>query len=141
MNVKREECRQVLMRRMTPGPDHGAWQPLSTGGFTVVCASQLEASELIFMVGGQHFPRPAGLIHDDDHDEERYLEWLLKHHFKVVHLHGEAGPFDEEGICRKRRQVRFPTFIRGWVPGVTDLVQEGTPELIASALDFKWKGR
>lgn len=141
LRVKRGECRYVSMRRMTPGPEHGRWEPISTGGFKVVCPSKLEACELIFLVGGKHFPRPASLIRNDDHDDDRYLDWLLEHYFRIENCRGEVGPFDEEGVCHRHGQVMFWAFLRGWKPGARDYAPGAAGSLIAPALTWAWENR
>jgi len=141
LRVSKGECRIVYMRRMSPGPNHGKWEPISTGGFSVVCPSKLEASELVFLVGGKHFPRPLELIHDDDKDEDRYLAWLLQHHFRIENCRGEVGPFDERGVCHQRSQVMFWAFLRGWKPGARDYAAGAAGELVAPALKWAWEGR
>lgn len=144
LRVTKGECRRVYMRRMTPGPDHGSWQPISTGGFEVICPSQLEASELIFLIGAKHFPRPHNLAvsTQGEEDDMAYLDWLLRNHFRIENCRGEVGPFDENGVCHKRRQVMFWSFLKGWKPGMEDFKASTTAsDLVQPALHFAWEGR
>lgn len=137
------EYLRVYVQRMAPGPEQGKWQPISRDGFEVVCPSKLEASNLVFLVGGRFFPRPAELIHDDDRDDIRYLDWLLAHWFRIENCRGEVGPFDENGVCHRRRQVEFWSWIRGWTAGVEDILRCNTlaSETIGPALQWRWDGR
>ncbi len=144
LRVRRGGCFQVLMRNAKPGPRHGQWEAIATNGFVVVCPSRYEACELIWMVGGRLFPRPVHLIQDRDGDEERYLDWLLEHHFRIDPLHRSAvGPFDDEGVCGRRLQVMFSTFLKGWYPGARDVLPATSmaASLIQPALRSRWQGR
>lgn len=142
LQVRRGGCFRVAMRRMTPGPRHGQWEYVTKDGFLVVCPSYLEASNLVFMIGGWAHPRPRHLMKDDDHDEERYLRWLLDHHFRIEPMNGsEVGSFDSDGVCRRTKQVLYWTFIRGWYPDAKDLTGTPASNMVGPALMWKWRGR
>lgn len=143
LDVGRAQMSQVVMRR-AHGADHGRWEPISRDGFVVVCAGEGEPKELIWLIGGRTFPRPEYLIHDDDRDDFRYLDWLLRNHFRIENLsRSEVGPFDDEGVCAKRMQVRFPTFLRGWYPGAEHVLEASSvaADIIEPALRHRWSGR
>lgn len=143
LNKKYGDYLRVYVRRMSPGPNHGKWEAITRDGFEVVCPSKLEACNLVWMMGGALFVRPQELIHGDDKDDFRYLDWLLQHYFKIENCRGEVGPFDEHGVCHKRRQVEFWSFIRGWVPGVEDILAISSlkADLIAPALQHAWEDK
>lgn len=153
LHVKRDECVRVLMRSQKPGPQHGCWQSISTHGFEVICASKLQANELIWFVGGKQFPRPAELIKDDDNDDFRYLYWLKQHWFRIDQTHGAVGPFEDvvgphgetirNALCRKRMQIMFHLFIRGWKPAAEDVLTGSgvVSTVIEPMLRFRWQGR
>lgn len=144
LNVTTRDMYRVLTRNLNPGPMHGQWHAISTSGFVVCCPGKKEAKELVWLVGGRTYPRPASLIHDDDADDFRYLGWLLRHHFRIDPLAStDVGPFDEQGVCRKRAQVMLHAFLRGWYPGAQDLLVSATmaADVIAPALRHRWSGR
>jgi hypothetical protein len=135
--VKRAGCFLVLMRNLKPGNQQGQWQPLSTSGFRVVCASRLEASECVWMTGGALYPRPAHLAVDRGDADFTYLNWLLEHHFRIVPY--TAGDYPME--------VSFADFVKGWYPNAEDIpgaikpIPSETRQLVDAALRFKWEGR
>jgi hypothetical protein len=143
LDLGRAPWSQVGVRRLH-GADQGRWEAISRDGFVVICAGDGEPKELVWLLGGRMFPRPAHLIHDDDRDDFRYLDWLLRNYFRIENLsRGEAGPFDDEGVCAKRMQVRFPTFLRGWYPGAEHVLEASSmaADVIAPALRSRWSGR
>lgn len=144
LRVRRSACFRVLMRNMRTDDRqrHGKWEPISTSGFLVVCPSKLEACELVWMVGGAHFPRPVEMT------EEQYLDWLLHHHFVVEPYTAGSAPLE----------VMFSEFVRGWYPNAEDvLYPQGTitserraepnyrPRdahlMMDAALRHRWEGR
>jgi hypothetical protein len=144
LHVKRGGCFRVLMRNLHTSNAHGRWEPISTTGFVVICPSKLEACELVLLIGGRYFGQPADQVYGDDKDDERYLNWLLAEHFRIDPMHeSDVGPFDGEGIARKRMQVMFSTFLKGWYPSAQDL--NGGTTLAASivepALRARWSNR
>lgn len=112
---RRSTCCIVLMRRITTDEQHGQWEPIATSRrhgppYTVVCASKVEACELVWFIGGRWFPRP-----DPGLTEEQYLVWLLRDHFRIQPY--VPSGFDDEGVSHRSREVLYGTFVRGWVPG------------------------
>jgi len=142
LNVTRNDCYQVVMRSLAHR--QGQWEAISRCGFVVVSPSYLEACNLVWMVGARHFPRPAELIHNDDHDEERYLGWLLRNYFRIEPLEScRVGTFDERGVCRRPPQMLLWAFLRGWYPDAEDLLETATlaADVIAPALRHRWGNR
>lgn len=142
LRVRRGECSQVLMRSMRGDSSHGRWEPVSRDGFVVVCPSRLEACELILLVGGRFFTQPPALVRGDDHDDDRFLDWLLEHHFRIDPLHeSDVGPFRGDGVSTKRAQVMFSTFLRGWRPGSEDMQETIMSGLIEPLVRSRWRSR
>lgn len=111
LQVRKSDCYRVLTRNLRSYPAHGRWEPISTSGFMVVCPSRLEACELVYQVGQVLYPRPERLIHGDDHDDIRYLDWLLEHFFRVEPHHA-GGPLE----------VMYSEFKRGWFPNAEEIL-------------------
>lgn len=139
LRVRRQYCHRILMRRQTPGPNHGRWEPISSNGFMVVCASKLEAYECIWFVAPPLFPRPESLLRSGDGEDAdfAYMRWLLDHHFVIENHVKGSDPME----------MWFSDFIRGWypdaedVPGVTKGARSGSLEMLTAALKARWEGR
>jgi hypothetical protein len=128
LRVRKANCFVVLMRNMNEGELHGHWQPISTEGFVVVCASQLEAAELTWLMGVRFFPRPNPHMGD-----MRYLTWLWRHHLKLE-------PYQATG----HGEVMYGLFARGWRPDAedyADFAASPTTEMARAALRFRLRGR
>lgn len=144
LNVKPQNCFRVLTRDQRSGETHGRWQVVTTSGFAVICVSYLQATELVYFLGARSFPRPIHLARLDSGDDIPYLDWLLRHHFRIDSMTGETvGPFDEEGVCARPPQVKFSTFIRGWYPNAEEVLQMASmaSEIVEPALRARWEGR
>jgi hypothetical protein len=139
--TRTSSCYRVLMRNLVPGPRLNKWEVISTSGYAIVCPSKMEACLLVWFVGGRYYPRPDYLNGPDEKDDLRYLDWLLKHHFRLERHVPTRDAF--LGVCKKTMEVSFALALRGWVPSLEDVpMGPDFPgvELVRDQLESRWQG-
>lgn len=135
---RRSTCYRVLVRQQHPGSQLDRWQVATTSGFAVVFHSKLEVAEFVWMYGGKHWPRPNPRMTD-----EKYLEWLMKHHFKWEQYVPTSGGF--LGVDRRALEVSWSLVIRGWYPDAEDIPgalpgTSPTTELVRRMVEERFRG-
>lgn len=118
LNVSRQNCYLVLTRNCgnpaVVGDRYAKWEPLSCDGWSIVCPSKKEATELMLMVGGAMYPWQGEAVLND----ERYEAWLLDNHFRIV---PHVPDISRHGTLI--RALWFSEWVNRVRPSSNDLVQ------------------
>lgn len=121
--IRRDDCRVVLLRNQLQGSERfGKWEPISRGGWVVICPTRVEALSLLLYVGSRAFGVPSNVAVDDP----RYAEWLQHHNRMRIERYRATG----------KGEVLFAEFIDGWVPTPEERTQGKASHLLEDDDDY-----